>query len=120
MSTTVNPIEFGSFLRDLRIKKGLSVRELSGLSGISNAYISLFETGKRDIPSIDILKKLNNPLGVSIEYLLDNAGYTTDIKMKYDWIEFGKAMEERGINPEQLIVLLKQIDLIMRKGDYDE
>ena len=50
----------------LRKRKGVSQGKLSELTGYTQAYISLFESGKR-IPSYDNLVKIAGALGCSIE-----------------------------------------------------
>lgn len=69
--------EFGQYLRQIRKLAGLSIRQLEEKSGVSNAYLSQIETGKRGIPSSDVIKKIHGPLGVSFEDLLEKAGHIT-------------------------------------------
>jgi SOS regulatory protein LexA len=71
----VLPKIFGAYLRKLRNDKGLTIRQLEKLSGVSNAYISQMETGKRGIPTPDVLKKIHEPLGVEYDELMQRAGY---------------------------------------------
>lgn len=65
---------FGEYIRGLRKKKGYTLVQLSKESGVSNPYLSQIENDKFT-PSIDILRKLANPLGVSVLTLMFNAGY---------------------------------------------
>lgn len=65
----------GSFIKDLRLKKDFSQRQLSLYSGISNTEISRIESGQRKNPSPDTLKKLAPCLGISYEELMEFAGY---------------------------------------------
>ena len=58
-------IEFSKYIKETRLKKKLSLRELEQLSGISNAYISQIETGTRGIPTLKIIKKLAKVLKIS-------------------------------------------------------
>lgn len=46
--------------RDLRKQKGLTLREVENITGISNAYLSQLETGKIKSPSHDTVCKLLN------------------------------------------------------------
>lgn len=69
-------IELGKYLRSLRKKEGLTLVELSKMSGVSNPYISQIENGKFT-PSPEILKKLANPLGVTAFDLMVAAGHWT-------------------------------------------
>src|SRR3989441_9333976 len=57
----------GARLKRLRLKRGLSQRDLSS-PGVSYAYISRIEAGART-PSVKALRKLSQKLGVSVEYL---------------------------------------------------
>lgn len=66
-------VSFGKCLREMRIKKGLSIRKLAQMAGVSNAYLSQVETGTRGVPSPRILKRLALPLGVAPSKLLEIA-----------------------------------------------
>ena len=59
----------GEFIKSNRKRQGMTIRELSKRSEVSNSYISQLETGKNENPSINVLMKLVNPLGVTIEDL---------------------------------------------------
>jgi SOS regulatory protein LexA len=69
------PKEFGAYLKKLRKEKGLTIRQLEEKSGVSNAYLSQLENGKRGLPSPDILKKIHEPLEVGYDELMEKAGY---------------------------------------------
>lgn len=68
-------MNFGDYLKDKRKEKGLSQRQLSELSGVSNTEISRLESGNRQNPSPKILKAISPYLGVSYGDLLKEAGY---------------------------------------------
>ena len=55
----------GESIRDLRTAKGLSIKELSELSGISSAAISRWETGKR-IPTVKSYNTIMTALGAKL------------------------------------------------------
>lgn len=57
----------GERLKRLRLKRGLSQRDLSE-PGVSYAYISRIEAGART-PSVKALRKVAPKLGVSVRYL---------------------------------------------------
>lgn len=50
---------FGETLRKIRKGKNLTLREVEKKSGISNSYLSQIEQGKRGIPSIKVLLRLD-------------------------------------------------------------
>lgn len=55
----------GESIRDLRTAKGLTIRELSKLSGISTAAISRWESGQR-IPTVKSYNSLMAALGAEL------------------------------------------------------
>lgn len=62
-------------LKDIRKKKGYTIREVASRSGVSAAYISQLENGTRGVPSPDILMKLSEGLNSSYSDLMQLAGY---------------------------------------------
>lgn len=77
-------MDLGKFLRLMRQEKGLSLRDVEKLCGVSNGYLSLLENGKVDAPSPHILHKLAAAYGIATEQLMDRAGYLTDDKVAFD------------------------------------
>lgn len=75
MNYVTNDFQFREYLKKLRKEKGLTLRDLEKKSGITNAYLSMIENGKRGIPNPDTLMKIHEPLGVSYEELMVKAGY---------------------------------------------
>jgi transcriptional regulator with XRE-family HTH domain len=66
---------FGQFLKSLRERQRLSLRDVEKESGVSNAYISQLEKGERPPPSPDILRKIARVYRVTVRELLMRAGY---------------------------------------------
>ncbi len=66
---------FGEYLRELRSKSRLTLREVEKLTGISNSYLSQVETGTKKPPHPDVLKKLASVYGVALNELMAKAGY---------------------------------------------
>lgn len=66
-------MNFKDYVKQKRKEKNLSLRELSKISGISHSYLSQLETGKRNIPTIYILKKLSKGLDEPLINLLTQA-----------------------------------------------
>lgn len=84
--------DFGDYIRKLRKKRKLTIRQLDLYSGVSHSYISQIERGIRGIPKPDILKKLSGPLNVDYADLMKAAGYIEDTSFtkesntkKYDY-----------------------------------
>lgn len=60
---------FSHKLKQLRLSKDLSQRELGQKIGVSNATLSLYENNDRK-PDFDTIKKLADYFGVTADYLL--------------------------------------------------
>ncbi len=56
---------FGEMIKTQRLERGLSVRGLSELTGVSSAAISRWESGKR-IPSVESFNKVMAALDVEL------------------------------------------------------
>lgn len=69
---------FGSYLKQLRRAKGLSLKQVEGAAQVSNAYVSQIERGIRKPPHPEILKRLARTYDVPVEELLEAAGYLED------------------------------------------
>ena len=96
--------EFGAYLRSLRRERNLTIRELESHSGVSNGYLSQMETGKRGIPSPEILKKIAKPLAVAYDDLMIAAGYL-DSSQNFSDTKTGKFQKEQAnednVSPEE-------------------
>jgi len=71
------PSQLGTLLADLRVAKGLSLRQVEEATGkaVSNAYLSQLENGKIQKPSPDVLHRLAEVYAVPYETLMEKAGY---------------------------------------------
>ena len=72
--------ELGSNLRELREKRGLSLRELERRSKINNAYLSQLERGEVAQPTPSMLGRLAEAYDVPIATLMGWAGYSVSPK----------------------------------------
>lgn len=94
--------QFGTYLRQLREAKNYSVREAAKKAGISSAYLSQIETGKRGTrkggaffaPHPDILRKLAEVYSVSPSDLFEAAGY---VKNTGEYRGFSEEQEIRRV-----------------------
>ncbi len=71
-------MRFGTALRKLRKKKGLSAVHLGDISGVSRSYILRLEYEQERRPTLDVVLKLARGLGVDAIELLRAAGYKGD------------------------------------------
>lgn len=64
----------GDFIKERRLKAGLSAKEAAKRAGVSDAHILYIEKEKRK-PTFDVLVRIMNALGVSMEEFLKETGY---------------------------------------------
>ena len=64
---------FGTNLRDVRAKLGLSQAEIAKTIGMQQAQYSTYERGDNK-PSVDVLEKLVDRHNININYLLTGKG----------------------------------------------
>ncbi len=70
---------FGEKIKELRIQKSLSQKQLANILNVHKATISLYESNSR-FPSVDILKATARYFHVSTDYLLEmNSSRTLDV-----------------------------------------
>jgi len=67
--------DLGTYLRNLRLERNMTLREAAAQSGVSPAYLVQIEQGKRKSPGGAILKKLAATYGVPSRAVLRAAGY---------------------------------------------
>ena len=73
--------ELGNYLRELRTRKRLSLREVEKISDASGSYLSQVKQDKRQ-PSADLLRKIAPAYGASVRDLLAKAGYLDEPEVK--------------------------------------
>ncbi len=70
----------GRWIREVRIAKGLSQRDLGLRAGVTSVYITLLETGQRRNPTVLVAVRLADALGVPvmkvIEYVVKDKAQT--------------------------------------------
>jgi transcriptional regulator with XRE-family HTH domain len=67
------PRDIGGFIKDLRSKAGVSLRQLAEQAGVSNPYLSQIERGLRK-PSAEVLQQIASALRVSTPMMYLRAG----------------------------------------------
>ena len=66
---------FGTYIRTLRKRRGLTLKQVEQAAKVSNAYVSQFERGLRNPPHPDILNRLAKVYEVPVRELLIEAGF---------------------------------------------
>ena len=95
--------ELGRFIRDQRSGASLSLRNLSGLTGVSIPYLSQIERGLRR-PSADILQTIAKALRISAETLYVKAGILDERTDSSDPV--GELLRDAAINDKQKRILI--------------
>ncbi len=65
--------DFGKYLKQLRVDRGFTLRDVEKKAKISNAYLSQIERGLREVPHFSLLSKLAECYGVTVNNLLEKA-----------------------------------------------
>ncbi len=92
----------GEELKVARTIKGLSLREVEDLTGISNSYLSQLENDKIKKPSVHILHKLAKLYEVGFERLLEASGIFLNVeKNNLPTTLVGAALYAKGLTPEE-------------------
>lgn len=77
-------------LKELRLAKGISQKEIAAYLGITVAAYSLYERGNRE-PNISILKKIAEYYNVSMDELLEMDDEPLTIAAHFDGDEYTEA-----------------------------
>ena len=94
-------MDFGIKLKELRIKAGLTQKQLAEQIGVTKSVISFYERQERT-PSPDILKKLAYVFHVSTDYLLD--------------IDKVNRIDVSGLDEEDIKVISLMIETLRKKN----
>lgn len=118
--------ELGKFLRKIRIDRGELLRDMSNKLGVSAAYLSAVENGKRNAPEVwinkicqayhlspDEARQLRSSFEESQEEIRISLQQASS-KQKNTAISFAKALE--GLSDEQLEKIMK----VVQKGNKKE
>ena len=62
-------MDIGQRIKKMRDRKGLSLRQLSELSGVERGLISKLERGQRPQVSLQVAMRIAKALGVTLDYL---------------------------------------------------
>ena len=87
-----------AYLRNLRLARRLTLRDIEEASGVSNPYLSQLETDKIAEACPDVLHKLAPVYGVPYETLMEKAGYLRRAEPGQRW---GPPVAPRGSPPSR-------------------
>lgn len=108
----------GQNIFEIRRKKGFSLTELSERAHISKSYLSNIERNINKNPSIQVLTKIANVLGVGLEALLEMKGSKEcPQQIESEWIEFINDLKDSGIEKGQIKEYKPLIEFIKWKNE---
>ena len=112
--------EIGNYLKELRLLKNLSLREVESATknSVSNAYLSQLESGEAKNPSPHILNQLAKVYDADYKELLTVAGHikaTSGSKKKTGGIAFFNKQDISKDEKEQLLDYLQYLRFKNRK-----
>ncbi len=90
---------FGELLREARVEKGISLRELSVSTGIDYTRLSRMEHGTRPAPDLEMMRTMSRVLSIPLLELLVAAGTSREVVEALLWEErlnLGEALPELG------------------------
>ena len=117
--------KFGTFIRELRLKKGIGQRNLAEKIGIAASYLNDIEKNKRTAPKINIINKLSTILETDKNYLHDLAGFSKKgvapdiseyIESNPKIISLIRSIRENNLNDIQIDNLEKSLNLNNNKA----
>ena len=76
--------ELGTYIKEKRTEKGLSIRRLAELADISHTEVKRIEDGLRKQTSPQVLRSIASALGVPYEDLMAAAGYIDEPAAELD------------------------------------
>ena len=117
--------KFGTFIRELRLKKGIGQRNLAEKIGIAASYLNDIEKNKRTAPKINIINKLSTVLETDKNHLHDLAGFSKKgvapdiseyIESNPKIISLIRSIRENNLNDFQIDNLEKSLNLNNNKA----
>lgn len=95
-------------IKQIRIKKKISLYRLSKATGISIGYLQELENNKKNNPTLVVLDKIANVLNVPIKRLFCEYVEVSELKE-----ELYRRIDKYGINSKEAIEVSQVIDLLL-------
>lgn len=93
-------VNFGEKIKNLRLERNLTQKQLANMAGVAISAISSYESGNR-YPSYDVLINLARIFHVSTDYLLG--------------LENLKTIDISGLSEKEVNIILQMIDVLRAK-----
>lgn len=113
----------GQYLASIRADRGYSLRivEERTKKQVSNAYLSQIETGKIQQPSPNILHALSELYEISLEGLMEKAGYIRPSEKRAQGDRHGRlaTFAEHNLTREEELELMRYLEFIRNRKRSD-
>lgn len=103
--------DLGNYIKEKRILAGLTYKELSGKTGISDTSLQRMETGKTGMPRWENLCSIAKALGFHPFEIMQTAGYITEEDINP--IHRLKHLDQ--LNDDDLLQIQEYIDFLLYK-----
>jgi transcriptional regulator with XRE-family HTH domain len=74
---------FGKYMRNLRMEKGLLLKDVAERLGVTSAYLSALEHGKKGVPNAEIVRKTISALSLDVQAAGELAKAVRDSEMDF-------------------------------------
>lgn len=111
-------MSIGARLAELRLRKGKSLQDVADAVQVSKTHIWQMEKGRSENPSLELLKKLAEYFGVTIEYLMgaDGSGSLTEAQAQQFFRDF------KSLSDDERALLMQTLEVFKKRkplGDGD-
>lgn len=107
--------DLGDAIRNARKGKGLSLRALERLVGVSNAHLSQLETGRIEHPSMALLYSIAEALDLDYQLLLRLAGHLEPSSSKGVTVPGVAFRGSADLTPEEADEVVRFIEQLKRR-----
>lgn len=108
--------DLGNYIKEKRIQAGLSYKDLSIITGISDTSLQRMETGKTEMPRWENLCSIAKALGFHPFEIMQTAGYITEKDINP--IHRLKHLDQ--LNDDDMIQLQEYINFLLFKKTENE
>ncbi|MBB6453680.1 XRE family transcriptional regulator of biofilm formation [Salirhabdus euzebyi] len=92
----------GHRIKKYREQKRMSVSELATEADVAKSYISSLERNLQSNPSIQVIEKVSQVLGVSVDTILHGeSSNLQDESLDTEWLELVNEVRNSGISKEE-------------------
>ncbi|WP_170006648.1 helix-turn-helix domain-containing protein [Bacillus fonticola] len=100
----------GISIRELRLRRGMTLGELSEKSGVSKSYLSYIERGVHQNPSYSILTRIADTLNTPLEELMKQSSRLKPVSIDEDWLHLLREAIAKGMRKDDLLQFIDSME----------